>query len=441
MVNIGGKSWGSPLHPEVVQHLLVDRVRARLVADNAIASLAAVVQALRAEGVVASDEVLLGLARTVMAHCGGLGVLQPLLDDERVSDIVVNGPEQVYVDRGSGLEHVELHLGSPQDVLALATRLANQAGRRLDPSSPWVDAPLWGSIRLHAIIPPLASPSTLISLRIPRKQVFTVEQLLACGTLTSAMAQAVRAVMDARLAVLVAGGTGSGKTTILGALLGLAAPNQRLLLVEDTSELIVNHPHVVRLQTRPANTEGSGQVSLRELIRQGLRMRPDRLVVGEVRGADVVDLLGALNTGHEGGCATIHANTCADVPARIEALAGLAGVGREAIHSQMAAALQVVVGMRRLTSGQRVMAQLGVAVAEAGTVRVVPALTEQGLGEGYARLVSLMQAHGHPQGGEHRLGTATLPSRKLGASLTTSGTSRDPGDKPLPELGQRPEHP
>ncbi len=374
-----------PQHREMVH-----RVRERLVRTGAEPTVPAVLEALRAEGIVASHEAMFTLARLVVAQCWGLGPLQPLLEDDQVSDIIVNGPDQVYVDRGQGLERAPVRLESAAEVKELALRLATHAGRRLDPAQPWADAPLWQGIRLHAILPPLASPGTLLSLRIPRARGFSLQDLQRSGSLTNTMAQLLRQVMDARLAVLIAGGTGCGKTTVLGALLGEVAPAQRLLVVEDTRELIVNHPHVVRLQTRVANSEGQGEVDLRQLIRQGLRMRPDRLVVGEVRGGDVVDLLTALNTGHEGGCATIHANTCADVPARIEALGSMVGVGREAMHSQMAAALQVVVGMRRLSNGQRIVDHVGVPVRGPEGLEVVPALTTTGPGPGYERLMQLV---------------------------------------------------
>lgn len=378
-------SLAPPRAPEGVQ--VLGRVRQRLVRQGEQPSWSAVLQALAAENVVAGADQHRDMAATIQAHCAGLGVLQPLLQDERISDIVVNGPDQVYVDRGQGLEHTDLCLPERSSVHHLAVRLAHSAGKRLDPASPWVDAQLPQGIRLHAVMEPIADQGTLISLRIPARTPFTLAQLVECDMLTPAMAMLLEKVMQARLNVIICGGTGSGKTTFLGTLLGLAAPNERLLLVEDISEIAVDHSHVVRLRTRAANAEGVGAVSLQDLVRQGLRMRPDRLVVGEVRGADVVDLLNALNTGHQGGCATIHANSAADVPARLEALAALAGMSREALHSQLASALDVVVALRRDRDGFRRVSEIGLLVRRGPEVVVESALTCAGAGPAQAALL------------------------------------------------------
>jgi pilus assembly protein CpaF len=244
-------------------------------------------------------------------------------------------------------------------VRRLAQRLAASSGRRLDAAQPWVDARLPDGVRLHAVLPPLAPAGTCLSLRVPRRRVFTLAELVAAGTVPSDGAELLRRVVQSRVAFLVSGGTGTGKTTLLSALLSLADPRDRVVLVEDASELRPDLPHVVRLESRPPNVEGAGGVGLHDLVRQALRMRPDRLVVGEVRGAEVADLLAALNTGHEGGCGTLHANTAADVPARLEALAASAGLGREALHSQLASALRVAVHLGR-SNGVRRVAELGV---------------------------------------------------------------------------------
>jgi pilus assembly protein CpaF len=214
----------------------------------------------------------------------------------------------------------------------------------------------------------------VLSLRIPRRRAFTLDQLVEAGSLGVDGAALLAAVVRRRLAFLVSGGTGTGKTTLLNALLSTVPAAERLVLVEDASELRPEHPHVVALEARPANIEGAGAVPLRALVRQALRMRPDRLVVGEVRGAEIVDMLAAMNTGHEGGCGTIHANSAADVPNRVEGLAMAAGMGREAAHSQLSSAVDLVVHLTRDSSGRRRLAELGVLAQRAdGLVTVLPA--------------------------------------------------------------------
>ena len=226
------------------------------------------------------------------------------------------------------------------------------------------------------MLAPVARPGTLVSLRVPHRAGLSLADLAERGTLTSAGLSLVRRIVAAELAFLVSGGTGSGKTTLLAAMLAEADPDHRLVLVEDASELRPRHPHVVGLEARPANIEGVGAIVLRDLVRQALRMRPDRLVVGEVRGAEVVDLLAALNTGHEGGCGTVHANAAADVPARVEALALGAGLGREAAHSQFASAIQTVLHLVRDRSGRRRLSEVSVPFREpSGLVTMRPAVT------------------------------------------------------------------
>lgn len=238
----------------------------------------------------------------------------------------------------------------------LAQRLAIAAGRRLDDASPYVDG--WvadAGVRLHAVLPPVSADGTCLSLRVLRPAAHDLAALRASGTLDAAGEALLRAVLAARLAFVVSGGTGSGKTTILAALLAAVDPRERVVCVEDAEELRPRHPHVVRLVARPANIEGAGGVTLRDLVRQALRMRPDRLIVGEVRGGEVCDLLAALNTGHDGGAGTVHANSAREVPARMEALAATGGLPRDALHSQLAAAVQIVLHMHRLPSGARVL--------------------------------------------------------------------------------------
>ena len=355
---------------------LVDRVSARLVRAGEPPTSARVVAAMRAEGMVLGDRGVLDVVRAVTRELMGAGPLDPLLADPHTSDVLVNAPDEVWVDRGDGLTRAGVSFHDEPAVRRLAQRLAASAGRRLDTAQPTVDARLPGGVRLHAVLPPISPRGTVISLRVVARRTYSLGELEGLGSLLPEMTAALREIVDARLAFLVTGGTGTGKTTLLSSLLSFVAPAERMVLVEDAGELAPAHPHVVRLEARLPNVEGAGAVGLRELVRQALRMRPDRLVVGEVRGAEVVDLLAALNTGHDGGCGTVHANTPEDLPARLEALAAAAGLGREALHSQLAAAVQAVVHLERGRDGRRrVAAIVALRRDETGWVHVAPALT------------------------------------------------------------------
>jgi pilus assembly protein CpaF len=332
---------------------LAQRVRQRFAVDGVEATPAAVVAAVRREpaAAVLGDTAVLRLADHVHDHLVGAGPLAPLLADPAVTDVLVNGTE-VWVDRGGGLQRAAVSVGGTDEVRRLAQRLAAGCGRRLDDGCPYADARLPDGTRLHAVLPPVATSGPYLSLRTFRQRPFTLDDLVRHGTVPAAVAPVLAGVVAARLAYLVTGGTGSGKTTLLGTLLGLVPAVERIVLVEDAAELRPVHPHVVALQARTSNVEGAGGVGLHDLVRQALRMRPDRLVVGECRGAEVVDLLAALNTGHDGGAGTLHANTPADVPARLEALGLLGGLPRAALHAQVVAALQVVLQVRRTAEGR-----------------------------------------------------------------------------------------
>lgn len=306
----------------------------------------------------------------------GAGPLQPLLADEAVTDVLVNGVAGVWIDRGQGLERVPCDLGGEEGVRRLAVRLAGLARRRLDEASPFVDGLLPGGVRLHAMLPPLVDGGAHISLRVPRRGVTSLAQLHRHGSFPADWVPVFDAIVGGRHSFLVTGGTGSGKTTLLAALLAAVPAGERLLVVEDVRELDVRHPHTVRLQTRPANVEGAGHVDMVALVRQSLRMRPDRLVVGEVRGAEVREMLTALNTGHEGGCGTLHANSCADVVTRFEALGALAGMTPEATRSQLASALSLVIHLRR-GLGRRYVESIGVLGRVDGRLEVVAALEQE----------------------------------------------------------------
>ncbi|WP_437027729.1 TadA family conjugal transfer-associated ATPase [Streptomyces sp. enrichment culture] len=353
---------------------LLDGVRRWLAERGAEPTPARVAQALREQGRVLGDAEVLWTAQQLRSELVGSGPLDPLLADPSVTDVLVSAPDRVWVDRGGGLELTGVRFPDPTAVRRLAQRLAAVAGRRLDDARPWVDARLPDGTRLHAVLPPVAVDCACLSLRVVRPRAFTLDELVAAGTVPPGGDRVLRALLEARLSFLVSGGTGSGKTTLLSALLGLTGPDERIVLAEDSAELRPDHPHVVRLETRPANQEGAGLVTLEDLVRQALRMRPDRLVVGEVRGPEVVHLLAALNTGHDGS-GTVHANAAADVPARLEALGTAAGLDRLALHSQVAAALSVVLHLVRDRSGRRRIAEVHVLQRDpSGLVRTVPAL-------------------------------------------------------------------
>jgi pilus assembly protein CpaF len=376
-----------------VERPLVERVRARLAATGRGPTSAAVAAAVRAEcGGVATDLDVLAALGVLRQEFVGAGPLDDLLRDPRTTDVLVAGGGAVWVDRGAGLEPAGVRFPDDAAVRRLAQRLALAAGRRLDDASPCVDGWLAeAGVRLHAVLPPVAADGTCLSLRVLRPAAHDLPALRRLGTLDTAAEALLRAVVDARLALLVSGGTGAGKSTLLNALLGGVDRRERIVLVEDSEELRPTHPHVVRLVARPANIEGAGGVPLRDLVRQALRMRPDRLVVGEVRGAEVCDLLAAMNTGHDGGAGTVHANSAREVPARLEALAGAGGLSRAALHSQLAAAVQVVLHVRRLRGGARVLDVVGVLERQGAEVAVRPAWTRtQGWAEGRAALGAVL---------------------------------------------------
>jgi pilus assembly protein CpaF len=355
---------------------LADAVRLRLAECGAEPSTSRVAAALRAQGRPIGDADVLEIVRRLRSEMVGAGPLDELLADPQVTDVLVNGPAEVWVDRGGGLERVPgVRFADPGAVRRLAQRLATTAGRRLDDARPWVDARLADGTRLHAVLPPVAAGCTHLSLRVARARAFTLPELVAAKSIPAEGARLLRAMLQHRLSFLVSGGTGTGKTTLLAALLGLVGPGERIVVAEDSAELRPDHPHVVRLEARPPNQEDAGQITLRDLVRQALRMRPDRLVVGEVRGPEVLELLAALNTGHEGGCGTVHANTAEAVPARLEALACTAGLDRPALHSQLAAALDAVIHLVRDPTGRRRVAEIHVLErGPEGLVRTVPAV-------------------------------------------------------------------
>jgi pilus assembly protein CpaF len=291
------------------------------------------------------------------------GPLGYLVADSSVTDIFINGPGEVWMDRGSGLEACSGLVFDEHQTRELAVRLMSLAGRHIDETSPCVDARLNAGIRVHAVLPPISPIGTLLSIRIPRAGRFSLADLSATGFFSAVSVERVAELVDQRKNLLITGASGSGKTTLLAALLASAKPGERIVAIEDVAELWVEHPQFVCLEARQANLEGAGEIGLARLLREALRMRPDRLVLGECRGAEVRELLSALNTGHDGGAGTLHANSLADVPARLEALGALAGMSEVAIARQAASAIDYVLHLERDADGRR-LSELGALVID-----------------------------------------------------------------------------
>jgi pilus assembly protein CpaF len=295
------------------------------------------------------------LTEEIFAQIVGLGPLQPLLDDPTVSEIMVNGPNQVYVERRGKLIRTQARFRDDKEILELIERIVAPLGRRIDEASPMVDARLKDGSRVNAIIPPLALRGPTLTIRRFPDRPLTIEDLERNGSLTSQMAQLLEAAVRGRLNVVVSGGTASGKTTLLNCLSAFIPSDERIVTIEDAAELKLQQDHVVSLETRPPNLEGRGEVTIRHLVRNSLRMRPDRIVVGEVRAGEALDMLQAMNTGHDGSLTTVHANTPRDVLSRIETMVLMAGfeLPVRAIREQVASALDLVVHQQRMRDGSR----------------------------------------------------------------------------------------
>jgi pilus assembly protein CpaF len=295
-----------PAGPEPSQKYegLLRTISGELATGTLAPEVPAVVDALRARRCLLGRDALEALAESLCEQALTADPVAALVADPDVTDVLVNGPREIWVERADRLERVDAGFPDEAAVRRFAQRLAVQAGRRFDDASPFVDARLPDGTRLHAVLPPVAVNGTIISLRIPRRRHYTLDELKELGTLNAAGAAILAEIVRKRVPFLITGGAGTGKTTLLSTLLSLCGPEERLVLVEDCAELMPDHPHVVRLETRPANQEDRGQVTIRDLIKQALRMRPTRIVLGEARGAEIMDLFSALNTGHEGGCGT-----------------------------------------------------------------------------------------------------------------------------------------
>ncbi|UXM90970.1 TadA family conjugal transfer-associated ATPase [Paenarthrobacter sp. JL.01a] len=367
--------------------VLLETVRESVLAGRGPVTPSTVAAAIQASGRLLGTAGALEAAESINAELSGLGPLQQLAQDPSVTDIFVNAPDSVWFDRGRGLEHSRVRFDAEPHVRSLASRLVAAGGRRLDDGSPCVDVRLKGGYRVHAVLAPISTAGTLLSIRIRREEVFTMSELRTGGMFSPRVEEVLRAIVERRLSFLISGATGSGKTTLLSTMLGLSHPDERLVLIEDAAELNPVHPHVVCLESRHGNLEGEGSLDLGELVRQALRMRPDRLIVGECRGAEVRELLTALNTGHTGGGGTIHANTAEAVPARLVALGALAGLNAEAVQLQVSTALDAVIHVARTRMGRQVTS-IGMMVQTPNGPEVVAALTlgPSGIAEGPAWL-------------------------------------------------------
>lgn len=312
------------------------------------------------------------VAARIVRDSIGLGPLEVLLADSSVEEVMVNGPDTVYVERGGRIEPTAVGFADEEELRNTIERILAPLGRRVDELSPMVDARLADGSRVNVVIPPLAIDGPLVSIRRFGARRPGPAELVALGTLTAAQREELEAAVASRRSVLVSGGTGSGKTTLLNALSSFIDPGERVVTIEDAAELRLQQPHVVRMEGRPAGVEGRGEVTIRDLLRNALRMRPDRIVIGEVRGPEALDLLTALNTGHDGALSTVHANSPADALSRLETLALMAGVGlpHAAVAEQVQRGIDLVVHLERRADGARVVTEIAEVVRAAGTTAV-----------------------------------------------------------------------
>jgi pilus assembly protein CpaF len=340
------------LRARLIESARADSVRGAALADGLEAEVRSLVER---EAAVLDEVDRRELCERVLRLATGLGPLEPLLADPSVDEVMVNGPDSVWVERRGRLEPAGARFAAEAELLHAIERILAPLGRRVDEASPLCDARLPDGSRVNVVIPPLALSGPCLTIRRFRRHGFSLEDLVENGTLSAELSSFLARCVRARASILVSGGTGSGKTTTLGALSGALPEGERIVTIEDAAELRLRQPHVVRLEARPANLEGRGEVTIRQLVRNALRMRPDRIVVGEVRGAEALDMLMALNTGHEGSLTTVHANSPPDALRRVETLALMAGVGlpHAAVREQLASALQLVVHQARAPDGRR----------------------------------------------------------------------------------------
>ena len=342
---------------------------------------------LQEENVVVNEQERRNLVRDIQYEMLGLGPLEPLLADPTVSDILVNNSQQVYVERRGIIELTDVTFSDDAHLMKIIDKIVSRVGRRIDESSPMVDARLPDGSRVNAIIPPLALDGPTLSIRRFAVIPLTMDNLIEFKTLVPDMAELLAALTKAKVNILISGGTGSGKTTLLNILSSFIPAQERIITIEDAAELQLQQPHVVRLETRPPNIEGRGEVTQRALVRNALRMRPDRIILGEVRGAEALDMLQAMNTGHEGSMGTIHANSARDALTRLENMLGMAGVNSQpkVMRSQIASAINVVVQVARFTDGKRKIVSLQEITGMEGdmiTMQEIFSFRQTGVGEG-----------------------------------------------------------
>ncbi|MDO8184632.1 CpaF family protein [Conexibacter sp. JD483] len=344
----------------------------------------------RIAALVARDGALLStaergeLSRRVAERAFGLGPLEPLLADTTVDEVMVNGPERVWVERAGQIEETDAAFASERELRHAIERILAPLGRRVDEAAPLCDARLPDGSRVNVVIPPLALDGPLLTIRRFRRRGFDPDDLVAAGTIDRSLHDFLRACVRARLTLLVSGGTGSGKTTTLGALSCFIPQGERIVTIEDAAELRLRQPHVVRLEARPPSLEGRGEVTIRRLVRNALRMRPDRIVVGEVRGGEALDMLGAMSSGHDGSLSTVHAGSAEEALRRVETLALMADVAlpHAAIREQVASAIDLVVQQRRQADGSRRVGEVSAVERVAGGIGVRPVYS---LRDGVAR--------------------------------------------------------
>ncbi|MBN3757115.1 CpaF family protein [Paraburkholderia sp. Tr-20389] len=343
------------VHEKIIDRVELDKLQ-RLTPEQIRRELAQLVERIVDEDKIPMNEIeRRRLAQDVHDEMFGLGPLEPLLADPTVSDILVNTSQHVYVERRGKLEQTDITFFDDAHLMKIIERIVSRVGRRIDESTPMVDARLPDGSRVNAIIPPSAIDGPLVSIRRFAVNPLKVDDMVKNQSFTPAMAQLLEALIKAKLNVLISGGTGSGKTTMLNLLSGFIPNDERIVTIEDAAELQLRQEHVLRLETRPPNIEGKGEISQRSLVKNALRMRPDRIILGEVRGAEALDMLHAMNTGHEGSMATLHANTPRDALTRLENMVGMAGLTMpiKAMRQQIASAITVVVQASRLTDGRR----------------------------------------------------------------------------------------
>jgi len=347
-------------------------LREKLTASAEPVTAARIAEAVRVSGLALGSATTGELVRTLRDELVGLGPLQPLVEEPGVTDVLVDGQQAVWTDGLRGLRRTEVRFASEEQVRGLARRLIALSGGRLDEGQPCADGRI-GDCRIHAVIPPIAVEGTMISVRVSRGSVATIEELARQWSCAHVWTPVIRAMVAAKLNCLISGSTGSGKTSLLAAMLGECPADERIIIVEDTTELRPNHPHVLHLQQRRGNVEGAGQLGMGQLVRETLRMRPDRLIVGECRGAELKDFLTAMNTGHQGAAGTVHANSPAAVPARLIAMGALADLPPESVALQASAALDAVIHVER-RYGLRMPVAVSLVGCRDRALEMIPAL-------------------------------------------------------------------